>query len=268
MANEPICSVETCDKPAQTRGWCERHYRRWVRHGDPLVAKRRWRNSTDPMPPAKVCTKCRVSKPLEEFSADTRSGTGVREVCKECCRADGFAYRDSNVGRERERGRKYHRTNPSAALERNRRWRAANLERARERDRVWRAANPDKTRAMGQRHYAKVSQSSIFRINNSIKACIGKSVRRGTKARRQTETLLGYSFEKLRAHLERQFTKGMTWESYGHAGWHIDHILPLSSFNYETPDDPEFRAAWALSNLRPLWARENFSKHAKRLHLI
>ncbi len=30
-----ICSVRTCDLPASKRDWCECHYRRWLRDGDP-----------------------------------------------------------------------------------------------------------------------------------------------------------------------------------------------------------------------------------------
>ena len=30
------CSVEGCDRPAGTRGWCNKHYTRWRRHGDPV----------------------------------------------------------------------------------------------------------------------------------------------------------------------------------------------------------------------------------------
>jgi hypothetical protein len=31
------CSIEGCDKPASSRGWCKKHYTRWERHGDPLA---------------------------------------------------------------------------------------------------------------------------------------------------------------------------------------------------------------------------------------
>lgn len=33
----PECSIDGCDAPARTRGWCTRHYYRWKRHGDPLA---------------------------------------------------------------------------------------------------------------------------------------------------------------------------------------------------------------------------------------
>lgn len=33
-----ICSVEGCDRPADGgQGWCNKHYLRWRKHGDPLV---------------------------------------------------------------------------------------------------------------------------------------------------------------------------------------------------------------------------------------
>jgi hypothetical protein len=57
----------------------------------------------------------------------------------------------------------------------------------------------------------------------------------------------------------------MTWENRDR--WQIDHIIPLSSFKYESAEDPEFKAAWALTNLRPLWTPLNYEKRAKRTHL-
>jgi len=86
------------------------------------------------------------------------------------------------------------------------------------------------------------------------------------KGGRRTEELLGYSIAKLKEHLERQFLAGMSWANYGE--WHVDHILPVSGFEFTSPDDDDFRACWALTNLRPLWAADNIRKSAERLHLI
>lgn len=64
----------------------------------------------------------------------------------------------------------------------------------------------------------------------------------------------------LREHLESQFLPGMTWENYGmEAGqWQIDHIRPISSFDLTDPD--QVAACWELTNLRPLWTKENRKK--------
>ena len=33
-----MCAVEGCARQRRARGWCEFHYRHWLRNGDPLVA--------------------------------------------------------------------------------------------------------------------------------------------------------------------------------------------------------------------------------------
>lgn len=90
------------------------------------------------------------------------------------------------------------------------------------------------------------------------------------KAGRGWESLVGYTVEDLRLHLERQFRPGMTWENWGKGEhcWHIDHIVPKARFSFRTDTDPDFRACWALTNLRPLWQPENQSKAAKMLVMI
>ncbi|HPG52320.1 MAG TPA: hypothetical protein PLL11_17220 [Spirochaetota bacterium] len=50
----------------------------------------------------------------------------------------------------------------------------------------------------------------------------------------------------------------MTWENI--SKWHIDHIIPVSAFNFNSPDDIDFKRCFALNNLRPLWAVENIKK--------
>lgn len=86
------------------------------------------------------------------------------------------------------------------------------------------------------------------------------------KAGRSWKTFVDYSLEELMAHLERQFLPGMTWKNKG--DWHIDHIMPRSSFEYSSPDDPEFKKCWSLSNLQPLWAVDNIRKNAKIGYLL
>lgn len=86
----------------------------------------------------------------------------------------------------------------------------------------------------------------------------------GEKKKESTRQVLGYTQEELKAHIERQFSKGMRWDNYGK--WHIDHIVPVSLMVKSGHKDPA--VINALSNLRPLWAAENQSKASKAQYLI
>ena len=50
----------------------------------------------------------------------------------------------------------------------------------------------------------------------------------------------------------------MNWQNHG--AWHIDYILPVSSFSFTKPEDKDFLKCWALDNLQPLWAADNIRK--------
>jgi hypothetical protein len=74
-----------------------------------------------------------------------------------------------------------------------------------------------------------------------------------------SESILGYSAITLKRHLEEQFLPGMSWDNYGQFGWHVDHKRPVSSF----APGSSVREVNALSNLQPLWWRDNLAKGAK-----
>lgn len=102
-------------------------------------------------------------------------------------------------------------------------------------------------------------------LNHRMSTMVGRGLRRG-KGGRAWSQLLGFDIAELMLHLEKQFLPGMTWENIG--SWHIDHIVPLSSFSFESSEDAAFRSAWALTNLRPLWAEDNIRKSNQRVLLL
>lgn len=108
-------------------------------------------------------------------------------------------------------------------------------------------------------------QSPKARLSHRMSAALGVALK-SNKGGKSWVALLGFSPAELRRHIERQFLRGMSWDNMGK--WHIDHIIPLDSFSYSAPEDSDFRAAWSLTNLRPLWGVDNQKKHAKRLVLL
>lgn len=121
--------------------------------------------------------------------------------------------------------------------------------------------NQSKIRSIRKR----LKTDHVLALNYSIAAAIRKSLN-GTKAGRRWESLVGYTIDDLKPHIERQFSEGMSWDNRD--AWHIDHVVPLRCFSFQDANDDGFKAAWAITNLRPLWATENLKKNGTRLHLL
>jgi hypothetical protein len=134
------------------------------------------------------------------------------------------------------------------------------------RKRAWCANNPDKVKAARQRRQQNETQRLASAMRSRIRAAFRQKSFANDKAGRSWTTILGYTAIDLMAHLQRQFRGKMTWANFGK--WHVDHIRPIASFQFQSVDDPAFRECWALTNLRPLWGTPNRRKAAKRLHLL
>lgn len=101
----------------------------------------------------------------------------------------------------------------------------------------------------------------LRRVRDEAEKKIAKALRRRLEKvikgyRRKTEDLIGCPVQQLRAHLETQFTGGMSWDTYGL--WHIDHIRPCAKFDLRIPEQQ--RQCFNFTNLQPLWAGDNLKK--------
>ena len=90
-----------------------------------------------------------------------------------------------------------------------------------------------------------------------------RCIRCGTKGP-TWEKRLGFSVEEFKKHMESKFKDDMSWDNYGK--WHVDHIVPVSSFCFDSYGHPDFKKCWSLSNVQPLWARENMKKGSKIIY--
>lgn len=107
----------------------------------------------------------------------------------------------------------------------------------------------------------------LFRVDHAFtcKQVLKRSVKRlvrytGARKKESSVTYLGCSMLEARAHIERQFVRGMSWSNYGTA-WEIDHIMPLAAFDLTNKD--HVAQAGHYTNLRPLWKYANRAKGDK-----
>jgi hypothetical protein len=160
---------------------------------------------------------------------------------------------------------RYRQRHGERLRQKERQWSAENAEVVKERGRRWKERNPDSYKEAYRRYYLSRKDDPMFALNYRMRHGIWRSVKEYKKGQ-PWEGFVDYTVEELRVHLERQFRPGMGWHNMGE--WHIDHVIPLKLHKIENPDDPDFKAAWSLSNLRPLWAEDNLRKNAKRLTLL
>lgn len=95
----------------------------------------------------------------------------------------------------------------------------------------------------------KLKKNLRKRLNAALKT---KKWQKNSKFR----DYIGCDLETLKKHIESKFQPGMTWENYSLFGWHIDHIIPLSSAKTEQ----ELYKLCHYTNLQPLWREQNLRK--------
>ena len=176
------------------------------------------------IPPQKHCPNCHITKLSKEFNKDRGMKDGLCSLCRDCQKIKNKEYYYANHEEQLKRIRASHKKRTAQGY---------NIRRMRE--------NPK----------LKLYSHTSLAIRRTIKG----------KNNRKWEKLVGYTVEELRAHLESQFKDGMSWENYGY--WHIEHKIPISVFNFDSPKQIDFKRCWELDNLQPMWAKENLSKGAK-----
>ena len=171
-------------------------------------------------------------------------------------RATENQYYHNNIERRRASVRKYRIKNIDKLRAANRQWSRENKKKRGIYNTQWCKDNPDKISVINKRRRSTPSG----RLNHRMGTGIWQSLK-GSKNGRAWEILIGYTRNDLKKHLEKQFVNGMSWENMGK--WHIDHIVPVSAFNFTKAEHIDFRRCWSLKNLRPLWQHDNLIKNNK-----
>lgn len=71
------CKIEGCDNEVKSSGWCEKHYSRWRRHGNPLIFL--------PKKPEKNRICCRCGQTIFVSAARINKSKSQRVFCNRIC---------------------------------------------------------------------------------------------------------------------------------------------------------------------------------------
>lgn len=176
--------------------------------------------------------------------------TSTRQ-CYDCLTDFTSKKRRENPTLSADYARKAYRNNPKIFVERTRNAYVKDIDKSRERAREYYYRKGKDTRKLWLK---KPTTKTIYFMRAAI-----NRVLRGSKKKSKTESILGFSRLDLVSHIEKQFTKNMSWSNHGE--WHIDHITPIQYFIDNGVNDP--RIINSLTNLRPIWASDNLQKSKK-----
>ena len=248
----------------------------------------------------KVCSKCKESKNVCEFNKDTSRKDSLRGECRSCSKLwklnnrehvleynknynqknkeklNGYQkkWKQSNSKQISDFQKKYKEKNKEKLNEYQKKWKQSNSEKVKESQKKWKENNYEKLKEYQKEWYLqnknilnenikiKKLTNPIFLISCSVRKRMSEYIRKNNILKtNKTFEIVGLSPIELSHYLETQFTEGMSWNNYGKYGWHIDHIVPLSSAKTEK----ELYELCHYTNLQPLWAFDNLSKGSKIL---
>lgn len=194
----------------------------------------------------KRCNKCGQHKDIGSFNKNRRNTNGLSDYCKDCNTKQAISYN------------KIHKTH---LYKMSKLWRKKNIKKVRKQRRITQQSEKYRFWRNNNLKFRRINDFNFnLRCNLSrrIRQCLKST---NTRKSNPTLKLLGCSINELKNHLESQFKAGMTWQNYGLFGWHIDHMLPVTSF--DLTKESEQNKCFHYTNLQPLWMLENIKKSNK-----
>jgi hypothetical protein len=186
------------------------------------------------------------------------SGKKYKENNKEKIKEMNIKYAENNKEKIKESRKKYKENNKEKIAE----YKLKNAEHIKNYQKINYQKNKEKT---NKKINEKYHSDSTFKLKCLIRGRINKFFKiKNIAKNNSTFNMIGCSPLELKNHLEVLFSEGMSWNNHGLSGWHIDHIIPLSSAKTEK----ELYDLCHYSNLQPLWAEDNIKKSDKLDYLL
>jgi hypothetical protein len=168
-----------------------------------------------------------------------------------------------DIGGKKIADKKYREKNKEKLSKKHKLWYENNKDKWNVYIKEYRENNIDKIRQI-KRDYERNRKASdpLYKLISNFRTAIYQVLKESNVEKNKSYfDILGYTPEELINHLEKQFKDDMTWDNYGI--WHVDHKLPITSFDIQEMGDEEFMKCWCLDNLQPMWGDENIRKSNK-----
>lgn len=187
----------------------------------------------------KQCRKCDVVQPISEFRL-------VKEPRKDRNKSPNVAYPCAWCKAcERQRAlARYH----------------ADRDNKMEKNKEYKQNNKDKINTTRRAYMTEKMKDHIERLKRDMKCLITSKI----KKTKHSAEYLGTEVALIVKWLEWNFDADMNWENHG-SYWHIDHTLPINSFNLDVESDQMTCFNW--KNMMPLSKQRNLKKADKILPL-
>lgn len=198
----------------------------------------------------KKCSKCKKMLCTNEFNKNKAQADGFNNQCRACQKLNYMKNRTQVIGIQKLY-REEHKIDKA------------------EYDKKYQKNNKIKSAYNKLYKKQKMLTDISYRLIRSLRSRLNHAIKNNAKVGSAVADL-GCSIEFFKQHIEQKFynntktNENMTWDNYGLYGWHLDHIIPLSSFDLN--DREQFLIACHYTNLQPLWAEDNLSKGKGAIH--
>ena len=220
-------------------------------------------------------TESQISEIIKLYTEDLLGSPTISEKLKihktivlNTLRSNGIILGPSgrrNIGGKKVSDKKWREKNKESVKEYVKSWYEQNKEHRKEYIKEYHKNNIDKIRKT-KRDYERnrKARDPIYKLISNFRTAIYTVLKESNVDKYgHYFDVLQYTPEELITHLELQFKDDMSWDNYGI--WHVDHMLPITSFDIREMGDEEFMKCWSLDNLQPMWGEENIRKSNKIL---
>ena len=211
----------------------------------------------------KICCKCKNEKKIEDFGKLSSSKDGLRYDCNSCRKE----YRENHKIIIQQKQKEYYENNKVFLLKKNKQYRDDNFDTINIQRKEYRMKPEIKEHiALKNKEYLPKKKEQIknrrkidlnFKISEILRSKIHKFLK---NQKTSYINLLGCDLNFFKKWIEFQFVGNMNWLNLGEI-WQIDHILPISKFDFSNKNEKQICFHW--TNLQPLSSNENHSKSNK-----